>query len=444
MADSEHIKILKQGVDAWNRWRDENPKVRPDLSYADLSKEQLPNVDFQGADLTEAQLSYADLSGAKLHLAKLRGAWVFYAKLVGAKLPGADLSQAGLNESQLSRADLLGAKLNNAFVQRAELREANLYGAELTSADMSSSDLTEANLTDAHLDGAKLHGADLTRARLEGTNLSGADFSEATLYRAVLKEATLFKTRFFRADLSGADLSNATLRQANLIEARLTETNLDEAKLDTCYVYGISAWGLRISEKTEQSNLVINPGWANQFVTVEDIEVAQFIYLLLDNRKLRSVIDTMTSKAVLILGNFARERKQVLDALKERLRERGYLPIMFDFEGPQNRNLIDTVTTVTRLSRYVIVDITQPRSVPAELEAIVPALPSLPVQPLIEGSEEPYAMFRDLVERDSVLKLHRYRDLQDLLASLDEAIITPAETKLKDLEIARLRALEKL
>ena len=101
------------------------------------------------------------------------------------------------------------------------------------------------------------------------------------------------------------------------------------------------------------------------------------------------------------------------------------------------------VTTVARLCRFVIVDITQPRSVPAELEAIVPALPLVPVQPLIEGSDEPYAMFRDLVVRDSVLKLHRYRELQDLLASFDGAIIASVEKKLRKLETIRLRALEK-
>ena len=41
-------------------------------------------------------------------------------------------------------------------------------------------------------------------------------------------------------------------------------------------------------------------------VTVDNIEVAQFIYLLLHNGKIRDVIDTVTSKAVLILGRFTK------------------------------------------------------------------------------------------------------------------------------------------
>ena len=36
MADPEHFEILKQGVKAWNEWRDSNHYVRPDLRGVDL------------------------------------------------------------------------------------------------------------------------------------------------------------------------------------------------------------------------------------------------------------------------------------------------------------------------------------------------------------------------------------------------------------------------
>ena len=72
-------------------------------------------------------------------------------------------------------------------------------------------------------------------------------------------------------------------------------------------------------------------------ITVDNLEVAQFIYLLLNNPKIREVIDTIAKKAVLILGRFTPERKAVFDALREALRTRGYLPILFDFEKPSSR-----------------------------------------------------------------------------------------------------------
>ena len=42
--------------------------------------------------------------------------------------------------------------------------------------------------------------------------------------------------------------------------------------------------------------------------TVDNIEVAQFIYLLLHNQKIRDVIDTITSKTVLIPPSNLRQR----------------------------------------------------------------------------------------------------------------------------------------
>ena len=32
MADKKHLRILKKGVKAWNRWREKNLEVKPDLS----------------------------------------------------------------------------------------------------------------------------------------------------------------------------------------------------------------------------------------------------------------------------------------------------------------------------------------------------------------------------------------------------------------------------
>ncbi len=36
MANQEHLDILKQGVETWNRWRQEHPEIRASLHEADL------------------------------------------------------------------------------------------------------------------------------------------------------------------------------------------------------------------------------------------------------------------------------------------------------------------------------------------------------------------------------------------------------------------------
>jgi hypothetical protein len=105
-------------------------------------------------------------------------------------------------------------------------------------------------------------------------------------------------------------------------------------------------------------------------ITVDNIEVAQFIYLMLHNQKIRDVIDTITSKAVLILGRFTDERKPVLDALREELRKRNYLPILFDFAPSSARDITETVSLLARMARFVVADITDAKSISQELAVI--------------------------------------------------------------------------
>ena len=208
-----------------------------------------------------------------------------------------------------------------------------LEGFNLTEANLSGANLSEANLSGANLSEGEPPGGPHARtsagrtsarrtsaANLSGANLSGANLSGANLHQANLSEA----------DLSGANLSGANLEGAILVN-----TDLTGADLTGCRIYGVSAWGLKL-ERAKQQNLVITHEDEPE-ITVDNIEVAQFIYLMLHNQKIRDVIDTITSKAVLILGRFTDERKAVLDALREELRKRDYLPILFDFETDQPR-----------------------------------------------------------------------------------------------------------
>ena len=78
MANEEHLKILKQGVDVWNKWRraEENFTLRPDLRGADLSEEDLRvgyfrDVDFSGANLIKTNFKYANLSGSDFKKVRL-------------------------------------------------------------------------------------------------------------------------------------------------------------------------------------------------------------------------------------------------------------------------------------------------------------------------------------------------------------------------------------
>jgi len=164
-------------------------------------------------------------------------------------------------------------------------------------------------------------------------------------------------------------------------------------------------------------------------ITVDNIEIAQFIYLLLKYDKIRHVIDTITSKVVLILGRFTDERKAVLEAIRDELRKRDYLPVLFDFEKPSSRDITETVSTLAHMARFVIADITDAKSIPQELMAIVPSLPSVPVQPLLLASQREYGMFEHFRSYPWVLEPVLYDDQQKLLAELSGKVIAPAEAR---------------
>jgi hypothetical protein len=169
----------------------------------------------------------------------------------------------------------------------------------------------------------------------------------------------------------------------------------------------VATWDVDISE-ANQLNLLITRS-DQPTITVDRIEVAQFIYLILNNNKLRDVIDTITSKAVLILGRFTPERKAILDSIRTELRRRNYLPIVFDFDKPDSRDLSETVSTLAHMSRFVIADITHARSIPQELKIIVPNLPSVPVQPLLNKTiDNEYGMYMHFARFPWVLPIYQY------------------------------------
>src|SRR5436309_10080496 len=196
-----------------------------------------------------------------------------------------------------------------------------------------------------------------------------------------------------RADLGDANLSRTNLSKAILNKARLVNTNLEKADLTGCSIYGISAWNVNLEDAIQENLIITLP--TEPVITVDDLEIAQFIYLLLNNKKIRNVIDTITSKVVLILGRFTPERKVILDALRDELRKHDYSPVLFDFEKPTSRSITETVRTLAHLARFILADITDPSSIPQELYAIVPTL-AVPVLPLLEASKREYSMFDDL------------------------------------------------
>ena len=388
MANEQHFDILKQGINAWNQWRKNNLEISPNLSGVDLSEANLENANFIETNLSKTNFK-------------------------GANLKKANLTEANLIGANLEEADLHAAIFNTAILSTANLSEANITWAQLINADLSGANLNKANLSKA----------DLSTANLFRTYINRADLIQTNFTRAILIEADLTG-----ANLDNANFTEANLTHANLISAQLIETNFEKAILTSSHVYGISTWNLKL-DGANQKDLIITPP-EEPVITIDNLEVAQFIYLMLHNEKIRDVINTIGRKGVLILGRFTpTDRKAVLDAIREKLRQLDYVPIVFDFERPTDRDFTETIMTLAGMCHFIIADITNPKSSPLELQATVPNY-MIPFVPILHEGEKPFAMFKDLqIKYRWILDVLVYHSVSNLIEGFEKEVIKPALEK---------------
>ena len=211
MANPEHLKILKQGVEAWNKWRREYPDIEPDLRGVDLSGAYLRQANLNKAILSRTNLSYAELQNATLI------------------------------EADLSYAYFTGASFDDANISRADLSYAIFRSARFIRANLSSTHFFEASPN-----GANFNGANLNDANLYGVNFKGASFTRANLSHADLHEANLGSVSLIEANLAFANFEMCQLVHSNLTKAILTGARLygtarDDwiiKNVDCKYVYG--------------------------------------------------------------------------------------------------------------------------------------------------------------------------------------------------------------
>ncbi|PTQ87812.1 pentapeptide repeat-containing protein [Nitrosomonas ureae] len=264
------------------------------------------------------------------------------------------------------------------------------HGYNFSRCNLNRASLRNCTFTDCDFSESHLHFADLVDSLHQRSNFSGAGLNVSKIGSA----------KFVDCNFSDAQLSYCTAEETSFVGAQLIRTKMDNmslvktdfsnAVIDGVFVYGTSTWDLKLEGATQQNIYISSESLT---ITVPDLELAQFIALLVRNSNIRKIIDTITSKVVLILGRFTPERKTMLDAIKVEIQTHGFLPVLFDFEGPQSRDLTETVTTLASMSRFVVADISGAKSVPQELSVIVPHFPSLPVQPIIQDGELEYGMF---------------------------------------------------
>ena len=142
MANPEHVEILKQGVEVWNKWRKENPLITPNLNHH-------KHIDAYGKGI-------AKLSGINLCDASVVDINFIEADLTNAKLIGADLRMANLKYADLRYSDLSMANLMRARLKGAKLNNTMLYGTNFISSSVRDADFSGALFGDTIIGGLDL------------------------------------------------------------------------------------------------------------------------------------------------------------------------------------------------------------------------------------------------------------------------------------------------
>jgi hypothetical protein len=197
----------------------------------------------------------------------------------------------------------------------------------------------------------------------------------------------------------------------------------------------MSSWEVALDKATQRDLCITARGQAE--VTVDNLKVAQCVYLLLNNAEIREVVDIVAKNVALVVGNFAQERKVVLDALRDELRARTYLPVAVNFASPASRDLTTMISTLAHQARFVIADLTNDARIARELAVILPHLSSVAVQPLILDGDPGYALLEHWQRYPWVLDTFRYQNQESLLTAVKARVITPPESKVEELRNAR-------
>lgn len=245
--------------------------------------------------------------------------------------------------------------------------------------------------------------------------INGGVYSDSTIE---------FSTRLYESLALGLSLDEAVGRARVAAMARGTHLGLFDWGLYMVYLQSSSAVLLPRAESPDVATGQARARRAHRDAAERNLNDVRE----LDGLNFGEIMSELSRRRVLILGRFNARRLPVLEAIKARLTEHDYIPELFTFARPDSRDLVESILGFAALSRFVIADLSEPRSIPQELQAIVPNLQSVAVVPIINEGGREFATFDSIARRPNVVQpTIRYRGIADLETKLDGEIVAAAE-----------------
>lgn len=158
MANTEHLSLVRGGVDCLNEWMTNNPDVRLNLAQTDLAGVDFSGMNLIGADMRRSHVARCVFNNAQLDSVQFTGA-------------------------DLSHSHFFGSSLKFANFESAKLSFASFFACDIRDARLDSSNLSGTRIQLCHLQGSSFRGALCGGTVLSDIDLSGAvDLAEVVHY----------------------------------------------------------------------------------------------------------------------------------------------------------------------------------------------------------------------------------------------------------------------
>ena len=118
--------------------------------------------------------------------------------------------------------------------------------------------------------------------------------------------------------------------------------------------------------------------------------------------------------------------------MQKALKEKQFIPVTFDFDRPEQRDLIETIILLAGMNAFVIVEMSDPRSTPLELQAIASKY-GVPIFPVMREEAEAFGMFPGLRRFRWVFPPLKYSSKENLIERLAGEVIEPALAEVRRL-----------
>ena len=136
MAEKEHIEIFKKGPKEWNLWRNENPRVRPDLSDIDFESDvhtyesiyDMP--EFSGYDLSNMNLNRISARNSFFTNCFFSGSDMNFSDLCFSFFQNCSFEQCSLTVTKIGSAQFLECDFTNANLSYCSAEETNFSGSK--------------------------------------------------------------------------------------------------------------------------------------------------------------------------------------------------------------------------------------------------------------------------------------------------------------------------